>query len=337
MSILDINQLEDFITNDELKNIREFMINSKWNNKMPGGFVTNFPQRLVNTYGNGMKINSEGNLYGNKWNKTYWTAKQTQNNVSLETQTEEIPECLRKIIPKIRVYVKNKYKDSLIDDNSFCVAVCNNYTDGDMTITAHKDDQEWYPKTINNRPIFISLTFYPEGKPIKNEYYSRFQIKNDNDKWEDIKLEDNSMMLMSADTYHRVLKHKKKDLKYFKPRINITLRCLYDIKKNPLMNYLSIANHSRYYRNPIKLISNIEEDKIIDMLEKYNNFCIINNYERITYEKKNDRIEKKIIVEKYKKYIKKYKLMDVKFKCNIVIEALEDICKYIKKHKNEFT
>ena len=82
MSILDINQLEEIITNHELKNIREFMINSKWNNKMPGGFVTNFPQRLVNTYGNGMKINSKGELYGNKWDKTYWTAKQTKNNVS---------------------------------------------------------------------------------------------------------------------------------------------------------------------------------------------------------------------------------------------------------------
>ena len=36
------------------------------NNKMPGGFVTNSPQRLVNTYGNGMSINNKGN-YRTQW------------------------------------------------------------------------------------------------------------------------------------------------------------------------------------------------------------------------------------------------------------------------------
>ena len=42
----------------------------------------------------------------------------------------------------------------------------NNYIKPDMTISAHKDDQEWYPPTIDGMPIFASITFYPNGKPI---------------------------------------------------------------------------------------------------------------------------------------------------------------------------
>ena len=208
MSVLNIEQLENIISDKQLNDVREFFINSKWNNKMPGGFVTNYPQRLVNTYGNGMCINNEGELYGHKWDTTYWTSKQTQNNVSLETKTEALPECLLNIIPLLRNHLEKEYPEAIINDNTFSIAVCNNYIDPSMTISAHTDDQEWYPPTINGSPIFASLTFYPEGKPIKDKYYSRFQIKKD--KWEDVKLEDNSIMIMSANIPHRVLKHKKK-------------------------------------------------------------------------------------------------------------------------------
>lgn len=329
MAIYNIEQLENLITLKEINNVREFLNHCKWNYKIPGGFLTNYPQRLVNTFGNGMKINNKGELYGNSWDSTFWTVKQTQNNVTLKTETSVMPDSFCKIIPKIRNYVKNLYPEANMDDNSFCVAVCNNYIDSNMTITAHKDDQEWYPHTIGRYPIFVSLTFYPNGKPIKDCYYSRFQIKKNN-KWENIKLEDNSIMLLNADTFHRVLKHKEKDKKYFKQRINVTLRCLFDIKLNPLMNYISIANHSRYYKKPLEVLGNIiENDNIKNILEKYNDFCIMNNYDKINYKYIKHRKNKKDIVNIYKNYIKKYNLLDVKIKCNIVIEALEDVCKYI--------
>ena len=36
-----------------------------------------------------------------------------------------------------------------------------------MNIAGHTDDDYWYPKEVENRPIFVSLTFYLEGKPMK--------------------------------------------------------------------------------------------------------------------------------------------------------------------------
>ena len=330
MSILNIDQLENIISDKELTDLRKFFINSKWNNKMPGGFVTNFPQRLVNTYGNGMSINDKGELYGHKWDTTFWTAKQTQNNVSLETKTEPLPKCLLNIIPLLRNHLQKKYPDAIINDNTFSIAVCNNYTDPTMTISAHTDDQEWYPPTINGNPIFASLTFYPDGKPIRDKYYSRFQIKKE--KWEDVKLEDNSIMIMSANTPHRVLKHKKNDIPYFKQRINITLRCTYELKQNPLMNYISVANHSRYYKAPISLVSNIKKELVEDMLDKYNDFCKLNNYDLINYINNSEHDNKIEYVTLYKIYIKKCKYMNVRFKCNIVTEALIDVCNYIENN-----
>ena len=181
MSVLNIEQLENIISEKELIDLREFLINSKWNNKMPGGFVTNFPQRLVNTYGNGMSVNNKGELYGHKWDSTFWTAKQTQNNVSLETKTEPLPECLLNIIPLLRDHLKEKFPEAIINDNTFTIAVCNNYTDPTMTISAHTDDQNGILQQLMKSNICI-INFLSDGKPIKDKYYSRFQIKKDNGK-----------------------------------------------------------------------------------------------------------------------------------------------------------
>ena len=76
-----LDQLENIISAESIQNLRNFLEKSKWNYKVPGGFLTNFPQRKVNTYGNGMYVDNDGILQGHKWNNTYWTAKQTQNNV----------------------------------------------------------------------------------------------------------------------------------------------------------------------------------------------------------------------------------------------------------------
>ena len=90
-----------------------------------------------------------------------------------------------------------------------------------MCICGHTDDDYWYPKEVDERPIFASLTFYLDGEPSSDEYYSRFQIK-ENEKWKDVILKDNSIMYMNSDIPHRVLKHKKKYTSFFRPRINIT-------------------------------------------------------------------------------------------------------------------
>ena len=326
-----IDQLENLVSEQELNNLRLFLKKSKWNYKVPGGFLTNFPQRKVNTYGDGRYIDNNGNLIGHKWNKTYWTAKQTQNNVTLETLTEEMPSQLCAIIPKIRDFIKHKISNNVIDINSFNIAVCNNYTEPTMNIAEHTDDNYWYPKEIERRPIFVSLTFYLDGKP-NNDKYSRFQLKIDG-KWKDIKLEDNSILYMNSDIPHRVLKHKKKDFNDFRPRVNITLRSTFKIEKNPLLHNICVANHTRYYRFPNNIISNgkIDDDKINEILNNYNLFCKNNEYPDIGHivsENHNKKIE---FINVYNKIIKNKGLDKVNmFKTNIVTETIQEVCNYLE-------
>ena len=104
----------------------------KWNYKVPGGFVTNFPKRKVNTFGNGQAVNDKSELINNKWNETYWTAKQTQNDISLKTSVEPLPKELLNIIPYIRLYLKRYYPEFIYNDYTFTMTVCNNYTEPNM-------------------------------------------------------------------------------------------------------------------------------------------------------------------------------------------------------------
>lgn len=332
-----LDKLNNIIDEDKINELRRFLRNSKWNYKVPGGLGTNYPQRYVNTYGDGRYISNQGILKGSYWKSTYWTSQQTQNNVTLETKTEELPKELCNIIPYLRNYLHNKFHMNDMTKYTFNIAVCNKYTDPSMNISAHTDDNYWYPKEIEDRPMFASLSFYLDGTPVRDSYYSRFQVKLNN-KWIDIKLDDNSILFMSSDIPHRVLSHKKKDYDKFKPRINITLRSTYSIKKNPLIHNICIANHTRYYKCPYALISHpsMDKDKLQKILDNYNNFCIDNNCNKLILKecKEHTSKNKHIYIEKYKKYIKDYNLDEVEsFKSNMVIETIFNVIDYIKKIK----
>ena len=336
MFILD--NLNNIIDSDSIESLRTFLKTSPWNYKLPGGFGTNFPQRKVNTYGDGRYITDSGTLKGSYWKSTFWTAKQTQNDVTLETKTSPIPNQLCCIIPKLRNYLKNIFPSDHITNYTFNIAVCNNYTDPNMNIAGHTDDDYWYPKEVENRPMFVSLSFYLDGTPVNDSSYSRFQVKIDN-KWTDVKLEDNSVLFMSSDIHHRVLPYKKKDIQYFKPRINITLRSTYPINKNPLLHNICVANHTRYYRTPYAIISHptIEQSKLDDILSNYNHFLQKNNYEPLNSFQSSGHStkKKKQLVECYKSYIQKYNLDNITvFKSNMVIETLVSVIQYIElSHK----
>ena len=113
-----LERLENIVSDDAIRKLEKFSSTKSINGiiKIPGGFLTNFPQRRVNTYGNGMYVNNNGILQGHKWIHTYWTAKQTQNNVSLETSTEPLPDELCKIVPFLRDYLKQKSPNNKIND-----------------------------------------------------------------------------------------------------------------------------------------------------------------------------------------------------------------------------
>ena len=235
------------------------------------------------------------------------------------------------IIPKLRNHLKDKCPNNNLDINSFNIAVCNLYTEPDMNICGHTDDDYWYPKEVDERPIFASLTFYLDGEPVRDEYYSRFQIK-ENKKWKDIVLKNNSIMYMNSDIPHRVLKHKKKDRIHFRPRINITLRSTFKIEKNPLLHNICVANHTRYYRTPNSIISNgkLSQEKIDDLLEKYNIFCKNNNYPYIFHKISSKHDKKKIYINIYKDFIRKMDFDIVyTFKSNMVTETVIEVCDYL--------
>jgi hypothetical protein len=326
----------EILEEEVLSEFHKWLKTSEWFSNAPGGFVTNSPKRMVNAYGDGAGVDSNGNFSSPGWPKTYWTAKMSQSNVSLETATEPLPNIIRTIIPKIRELFKEVYTDVKMTDNTFNIAVCNYYSDPDMCICAHTDDNRWYPEEASIGPVFASFTFYPEGEPICDEAFARFQIKQDG-KWKSVKLSHNSVMIMPSNIEHRVLPHTKKMKAFFKPRINITLRSTFPLDTNPLMNAMATANHSRYYKIPTAMyIPNDIPDEVISLLEStYNRFA--SRYHRPVLQinmlsNSIDRKQhKKVVMSKYRSLIKKHKLANVKGGANIVTETLEMVSLYLSE------
>lgn len=347
-----------------------------WNYGVPGGFLTNHPKRFVNAFGNGQPIDNNGDIdesfaeqsspeceafsgyipssskdsvfVGRSsgpeckafsgWPATSWTAKINQNNVTLQTKTGEMPPSFCKIIPYFRSLFLRTFPDAQITDYTFNIAVCNYYTDPTMNIAAHTDDNVWYPRECpsnNTGPVFASLTLYPFSKPTHQDNYGRFQIHS-NGKWIQVYLPHESILIMPSGIKHRVLPHIKRKQHLFLPRINITFRSTYPIYVNPLMNYMAVANHTRYYRVPFKLIfpEILNHSTILDIYHIYNNFLKsqIVDSEQIEIEYVNgDRSStKKKYKELYNLLIQKHSFMNIsKYSANMSIEALIQVCNFI--------
>ncbi len=242
-------QLSDHVTPEVLGDFYRYMQVASWNYGVPGGFVTNCPQRKVNAYGTGAPINQNGEVSGPGWSSTYWTPKMSQSNMTLHTATTEIPPPLRQLIPTLRSLFLRVFPDAALTENTFSIAVCNYYTDPEMYIAAHTDDNQWYPHECRQGPVFASLTLYPEGEPTDPDAFARFQVRQDG-VWTPVKLPHGSVLIMPSGLEHRVLAHTKRQRHLFRPRINITFRSTYPRSVNPLMNAMAVANHTRYYRLP---------------------------------------------------------------------------------------
>ena len=238
---IDPNNLNNFI--DKVNDIN-------WYQGNPGGFVTNCPKRQVYSYGNGSSYNNDCNIDTNGWPYTCWTGKMSQNNITLISKPQCLPQEFVNIIPDLRQLFKQTFNDANISPYTFVMCVCNLYSDPDHYIAAHTDDNTWYPSECTKGPVFASVTLYPQGEPKK---LARFQIKKDN-VWTDIPLKHKSVMIMPSNIEHRVMKYKNCDKHLFKPRINITFRSIYSKQTNPLMNAMAVSNHTRYYGTPTELI-----------------------------------------------------------------------------------
>ena len=315
---------------NEILDFHELLKNLVWYHGIPGGFVTNSPQRHVNAFGDGSPINDEGIYEKTGWKSSYWTAKINQSQITLETPTQQIPLAMSKLIPRCRELFKQVYPDANISHHTFNIAVCNYYNDPDMNIAPHTDDNPWYPKESKVGPVFASFTIYPEGEPQQDCEYARFQIRQDG-KWQDIKLPGDSVMIMPSNIEHRVKPCLKKFRDRFKPRINITLRSTFSTDTNPLMNAMATCNHTRYYKPPskIKYPSDIDQQVLQDIISIYNRF--LDNYQ-LPHLEIQELQNKSVCLKKKQDLIKNYRLLGYdKFRVsnNMVYQLIEMVINYI--------
>lgn len=262
--------LDDLFDKNVVDEFENYLKTDTWLQGLPGGFVSNSPKRQVNAYGDGSCYDDCGNLVQIGLSKTYWTAKMSQGNITLVSKPKKLPDSFVNMIPTLRSTFKNDF-DANITPNTFNIAVCNYYTQPDMHIAAHTDDNVWYPSECSKGPVFASITFYPHGTPTS---LARFQIKKDG-KWIDVPLKHRSLLIMPSGIEHRVLKYKQKDIPEFKPRINITFRSTYQRSDNILMNAMAISNHTRYYGIPSKLIieQGMDQEVKNEVVSAYKAFC----------------------------------------------------------------
>lgn len=297
----------------------EAVKNLNWFYGIPGGFLYNIPNRKVNALGDGSSLSFDKNGKIKRKNNgskiTFWTARMNQNNISLGTQTQKLNIEFENLIFYLRKLLIKIYPNAKITDNTFNIAVCNYYIEPENYIAPHTDDNIWYPREVNNRPIFASITLYPFG--VKK--YAKFEVY-ENKQWKQIDLPDQSIFIMFSDIIHRV---KPIDKKYFSPRINITFRSTFSFDENPLLNILAVSNHARYYRPP-SLLFYPKNAKINEIIEIYNKSNKNNNFQKlILTEIEHDRSKKK------KELQKKYEALGfpkIKYGANMVVETFALLC-----------
>lgn len=248
--------LRDFMNAEEIERLQRGVDQMEWNRGIPGGFVQNTPQRLVNSFGDGSGYDANANLVGDKWEVGYWTAAVHQSDSTLVTPLEPLPSWLRKFGVKARNVASDKYGIAL-NDHSFNLAVCNKYVDKNDEIAAHTDDNEWYVKDLAEGPMFASLTLYPNEKPLHPHEFARFELFIDG-QWRPYHLPDASLLLMPSCIPHRV----RRCVKTMFERVNITLRSVPSIRLDPFNSLRGTSNHARYYRLPRDLL--VATDKAME-------------------------------------------------------------------------
>ena len=253
----------------------DFFETHTWLQGVPGGFCTNSPKRLVTAFGDG------------GYDTTHWTAKVSASSVTLHTKPNKMPDQFSAMIPYLKTVFKDTFPSAVFTDSTFSIAICNYYTEPDMYIAAHTDDNVWYPRECDQGPVFASLTLYPKGEP---KQLARFQIKKD-DTWEQVNLPHRSLMIMPSHIMHRVQPYKKRDIPFFKPRINITFRSTYQKTDNPLLHKLAISNHARYYSvpNSITFPTKFNEQTKKEIIDCYRQFCQKYNQKFIVQTRDRDR------------------------------------------------
>lgn len=225
--------------NELVTSVRKF----DWTRGLPGGWLDYGPPRQVTGYGDGSLIRDSGERYGKKWNLTAWSASVPYTNMTAVTETHPIPNHFLKtgIMREVREALKNF--GAMVDDSTGTGIWCNFYDKDEDLISAHKDDENYYERNFENQPLFVSLTLY-DDKDLGVKNLARFQIKEKGE-WMTIPLPHLSLLVMSGNVEHRVMKYTGKN---FRKRYNITFRTPVSIKDDVVKNFRFFSNFGRYYR-----------------------------------------------------------------------------------------
>lgn len=222
-----------------MNSVRKF----DWRRNLPGGWLNYGPPRKVTGYGDGQKIKDDGTKYGDKWNYTAWSASVPFTNMTTVTKTESIPDHFLEtgILQAVRECLRNYGAE--VNDTSGTGLWCNYYDEFTDNISGHKDNEDYYERNYETEPLFVSLTLFEDE--VEGSYdTARFQIKVDG-KWQEIPLPHMSLLVMSGDIEHRVMKPK---IGHFRKRYNITFRSPVSREEDAIKNYRFFSNFGRYYR-----------------------------------------------------------------------------------------
>jgi hypothetical protein len=327
--------LKDYIPSTMITELNSYILhNIKWNWKIPGGQLRYHPPRKVNSIGNGSAISKDGKLLKGGWDNTFYTSSQNSSNITLKTPSEKMPPIFCKLVPHLRQMFTDSYPDVKTTNYSFVIAVCNYYSEREHHISAHTDDNRWYPHECSKGPVLASLTLYPHSKPQNPNEFANFQVREKKgDKWDTIRMPHNSILIMPTNLEHRVTKAKKNIT--FRPRINITFRSIFPVYTNPMMNIMAVSNHNRYYRNPTKIITDSKNVTTATEIKKiYDKFLLENGYSPLrilVFTDKNK--DKKKLWKSYQQYEILYNFNTTKNQAIIVIETVKIILKWIKFNK----
>ena len=229
----------------------------------PSGIPGNRTPRNVAVLGDGSSVYKDNStstgtklvmnrLFGDE---VVYPLFQSSKDCSAHYKTRKLSPYICKLILHMRELVKKNYGNTAINiDNMFNIAICNFYTEKEHKINAHKDDERWLERNQLDREgnpaasIIASLTIYPEYEYGKNpDYLRNFGIYDEDEKkWKDIDLKNNSILFFSNHE-HRCKGVPKRKTNV--PRINITFRTL----APGLLGFVGYSNFYRYMSIPTQI------------------------------------------------------------------------------------
>ena len=236
-----------------------------WKRDIPGGWLKYGPPREVCGYGDGSLYTDKGEKYGPSYKETAWAGAIPLNKSTLVVKTDPLPPGLVKtgLIKQLRKCLKSYGAE--VDDASCTGMWCNYYNRPTDAISPHKDDENYYERNCGDSPLFVSLTLY-DDEDDSLENLARFQIKPEN-RWETVDLPHASLLVMSGDIEHRVIRPKKGK---FRKRYNITFRTPVKRKDDLIKNYRFFSNFGRYYKVPYKLyLPKNYDEKYLEIVESF--------------------------------------------------------------------